>query len=169
MVRITVSLLLLTIIGCQNKIETKSMEGTHFKRSTLLVSDIDQSLTIYRDILGFTVHNISESSADSYSYPVFKIPEDATIRFCTLDSPDQVRTMALSEVKGIELPKQVTPHMNASVIRVKDLPTVMEKISALKLQHTQPRIDTSSDGFVFKEQSFIDFDGHLIVIYEMTQ
>ena len=50
------------------------IEYPHVKRPNLVVSDIERSLTIYRDILGLDASDISTSSATSYSYPVFKIP-----------------------------------------------------------------------------------------------
>lgn len=149
-----------------SKTEKTMDTGTHFKRTTLLVQDIDRSLSIYRDILGFTVYSITESEEDSYSYPVFKIPKEAKIRFATLNSPDQIRTMALTEVKGAELSKPQQPIMNASVIRVKDIEGIMQQIIDLGLEHTKLKIDESESAGLFKEQSFIDFDGHLIVVYE---
>lgn len=145
---------------------TKAEEGVLFKRATILVADIDRSLQVYRDILGFEVFQISESSEDSYSYPVFKIPKEAKIRFATLSSPTQVRTLALTEVKGIELPKPAVPLMTACVIKVNDLEGVMEKIEALGLEVTETEVD-GNDEFTFKEQAFIDFDGHLMVLYQI--
>ena len=166
-----IALINLLIMSCQNtdnqQVNTMD-EGTHLKRNTILVADIDRSLTIYRDILGFTVENIKDSDDDSYSYPVFKIPNEAKIRFCTLNSPDQIRTMALTEVKGIDLPRPVIPHMNSNVIRVKNLPGVMEKVKELGLEHTKLKKDTNHTGLSFYEQSFVDYDGHLVVIYEIT-
>jgi len=139
-----VILLAAMVIACSDKKAKYMEEGTHYKRISIVVSDIDRSLSIYRDILGFTVHHISESDEDSYSYPVFKIPQDAKIRFCTMDSPDQIRTLALTEVKGIDLPKERHPHMSASVIRVKNLEAIMEKIKGLDLETTDPKIDINS-------------------------
>lgn len=139
-----------------------------FKRSTLLVSNLEQSLKVYRDILGFSVFKIEASSSDSYSYPVFKIPKEATIKFATLNSPTQVRTMALTEVTGVELPKPQPPLMSAAVINVDDLDKVMAQIKALGLEMTDPKIDEGND-FTFKEQAFVDFDGHLIVLYQIVK
>lgn len=156
-----------TAANIPSKTEKDMDTGTHFKRTTLLVKDIDRSLSIYRDILGFTVFSITESEEDSYSYPVFKIPKEATVRFATLNSPDQIRTMALTEVKGAELPKPQQPIMNASVIRIKDIEGTMQKIINLGLEHTELKIAESESAGQFKEQSFIDFDGHLIVVYEL--
>ena len=150
--------------------QSGNQEDTHFKRTNLLVSDLDKSLEIYRDILGFSIHKLSESSKDSYSYPVFNIPRNAKMRFCTLDSPDQIRTMALTEVKGVELPSLPNrPMMSASVIRVKNLSDVIEKIQSLGLQTTEPKVATGSDDGTFTEQAFVDYDGHLIVIYEFQK
>ena len=142
--------------------------STLYKRVTLVVADIERSLSIYRDILGFTINSISESDADSYSYPVFKIPKEAKISFATLDSPSQERTLALTEVKGVELPNPNGVIMYASVIKVDDLKESILKIQALGLETTEATTD-SNDQFTFLEQAFIDFDGHLIVLYEIQE
>jgi len=139
-----------------------------YKRVTLVVADIERSLSIYRDILGFTINSMKASEEDSYSYPVFKIPKEAKISFATLDSPTQERTMGLTEVKGVELPKPTGIIMNASVIKVHDLSDVIKKIQDLGLETTEPETD-SNDHFTFLEQAFIDFDGHLIVLYEIQE
>lgn len=137
-----------------------------YKRITLVVADIDRSLTIYQDILGFTTNYIKDSANDSYSYPVFNIPKGAKIRFGAFDSPTQERTLGLTEVKGCPLPKNDGIRMHASVIQVDDLATKMKKIKKLGLETTEPFID-SNEYARFIEQSFIDFDGHLVVLYEL--
>jgi len=145
-----------------------SYDGAHFKRVTLVVSDIDRALGIYRDILGFDLDGISDSSNESYSYPVFKIDPGATIRFATLSAgTEQVRTMALTEIKGMELPKPGLPLMTASVIRVDDIEGTFKKLEALGLETVPPRISERPGEFKFVEQAFIDYDGHLIVLYQM--
>lgn len=150
---------------------TPSSPGTEsedllYKRTTLLVADLERSLEVYRDILGFSVFQVKESGKDSYSYPVFKIPEHATITFATLSSPSQVRTLALTEVKGVTLPKPSAPLMSAAVIQVVDLPAKIERLAALGLETTAPKKAEGHD-FSFLEQAFIDYDGHLVVLYEI--
>ncbi len=111
---------------------------------------------------------MSESSSDSYSYPVFRIPAEAKIRFATLDSRTQERALGLTEVKGISLPTPSAPLMSAAVIRVPNLGETMQKIRALGLQTTEPKTVRSTDGkFSFVEQAFVDYDGHLIVLYQV--
>ena len=143
-------------------------DGANFKRVTLVVSDLERSLEIYRDILGFQLDGIMDSTEASYSYPVFNIDPKATIRFATLSAgPDQVRTMALTEVTGMELPKPGRPHMTASVIRVGDIEDTFGKLEALGLKTVPPKLAERPGEFKFIEQAFVDFDGHLIVLYQM--
>lgn len=139
-----------------------------YKRVTLVVADIERSLSVYRDILGFTLNSLKASDDDSYSYPVFRIPREAKVSFATLDSPEQNRTIGLTEIKGVPLPKPDGIRMTASVIKVNDLPGVIERIKQLGLETTEPETD-SNDIFTFLEQAFIDFDGHLIVLYEIMK
>ena len=140
----------------------------HVKRPNLVVADMDRALSVYRDILGFTVSNLSTSGPQSYSYPVFRFPAEARLRFATLDTPNEVRALALTEVRGIDLPARPLPHRTAVVVRVADLAGTITRIDALGLATVAPRRAVSSDGDGFVEQAFTDFDGHLIVLYQLV-
>ncbi len=137
-----------------------------YKRITLCVADLERSLKVYRDILDFTINYVQPSAKDSFSYPVFNIPKEADLNFATLDSPTQERTFALTEVKGVPLPTQEGIHMAASVIKVDDLDKVISQIKALGLKTTDRKLD-ENEYAQFLEQAFVDFDGHLIVLYQM--
>lgn len=143
------------------------IEYPHVKRPNLVVSDLARSLTIYRDILELTASDISTYSDQSYSYPVFNIPAGEPIRGVTLNEPGEQRVLALTELAGMELtPPSNAPHMSAVVIGVTDLANKFERITALGLNVTDPKIASGAD-FDFVEQAFVDFDGHLIVLYEV--
>ena len=143
-------------------------DGAHFKRVTFVVADLERSLQIYRDILGFQPGAPMESSAESYSYPVFNIDPDAKVRFMTLDGgPEQVRTLALVEVKGMDLPKPGAPFMTATVIRVDDLDATFAKLEELGLETVAGTVAERPGEFKFNERAFVDFDGHLVVLYQM--
>ena len=140
----------------------------HVKRPNLVVADMDRALSVYRDILGFSVSNLSTSSPQSYSYPVFRFPAEARLRFATLDTPNEVRALALTEVTGIDLAARPLPHQTAVVVRVADMAAVIARIQALGLATVDPRRAVSADGDGFIEQAFTDFDGHLIVLYQLV-
>lgn len=177
--RALVILLFLSLSACKADIPVRAdkpansskagpvIEYPHFKRPNLVVADLDRSLKIYRDVLGFEAAAISESSADSFSYPVFNIPRDAKMRSVTLHEAGEARIIALTEVVGADMaPLPDAPHRTAHVIGVVDLPGKIEAIRAMGLEITNSKIAGGVD-FEFIEQAFVDFDGHLIVLYEV--
>lgn len=140
----------------------------HVKRPNLVVTDIDRSLRIYRDILGFEASSIRTGGPDSYSYPVFNVPADATLRFVSLDEPREARVLNLTEVSGITLVRPSNqPHMSAVVIGIADLAGKFARLADLGLAVTEPKVADGVD-FRFVEQAFVDYDGHLIVCYEVV-
>ena len=146
---------------------SSNIEYPHVKRPNLVVADLSRSLSIYRDILDLTASEISTYSDQSYSYPVFNIPEGVPIRGVTLHEPGEQRVLALTELASLDLPTPSNaPHMSAVVIGVTELAAKFERLEALGLKVTEPKIASGAD-FEFVEQAFVDFDGHLIVLYEV--
>ena len=137
------------------------------KRVNLLVRDMQRSLAIYRDILGFRVFQCADSSPQSFSYPVFRIPPQAKLHFCTLDSSTEVRALALTQVTGIELPAHPPLHLSAPVIRIQKFDEVIAKLKAAGLDVVEPRRSKTAEGHEFTELAFTDPDGHLVVLYQL--
>jgi len=141
--------------------------GVALKRVNLLVRDMERSLAIYRDILGFRVFQCADSSPQSFSYPVFRIPAEAKLHFCTLDSSTEVRALALTEVRGVELPAQPQVQLSAPVIRVRRIDAVLAGLKAAGLDVVEPRRSRTAEGHEFTELAFTDPDGHVVVLYEL--
>jgi catechol 2,3-dioxygenase-like lactoylglutathione lyase family enzyme len=139
-----------------------------FKRTNIVVADLERSLKVYRDILGFTVDYMKDSASDSYSYPVFGFPRAAKLRFATLNSPTQERTLAITEVTGAKLPTPPRPHLSAMVVNCADFDAVVAKVRALGLEvvpeETLKDLDGKPKG---RETAFVDPDGHLVVLYKL--
>lgn len=57
--------------------------------------------------------------------------------------------------------------MSVSVSKVEDLKTTIRKIEALGLETLKTHNDTT-DGQSYNEQAFVDFDGHLILLYQIV-
>jgi catechol 2,3-dioxygenase-like lactoylglutathione lyase family enzyme len=144
-------------------------DGVYFKRVALVVADMDRALTIYRDLLGLELNGVTQSKPTSYSYPVFNIDKDATIRFATFNAgPDQTRTLALSEVTGMTIDNQNTPHSAALVLNANGrFDSILAGALAMGLHVVDPvPLDAGDSRGVGREAAFVDYDGHLIVIYE---
>lgn len=139
------------------------------KRPNLVVSDMERSLEIYRDILGLAASSIREGSDTSFSYPVFNVPPEASLRFVSLHEPGEERVLNLTEITGIDLPRpSASPHMSALVIGIRNLEPKFAKLKSMGLKVT--RTDTAEGpDFRFIEQAFVDPDGHLIVCFEVIR
>jgi catechol 2,3-dioxygenase-like lactoylglutathione lyase family enzyme len=171
MTRILAALsLLFMAFGMPAMAQTAPETDGWLKRQALIVSDMERSLSLYAGVLGFTPGEVSTSGATSYSYDVFAIPKKARMRFATLDGRDnQIRSLALIEVTGAKLPKPAKGiRPTATVINTRQLDVVKAKVAALGLKSVPERAAVTADGDPMREWAFIDWDGHLIVLYQLT-
>ncbi len=137
------------------------------KRINLIVSDLDQSLVIYRDVIGMEVFEIKNSEKGSYAYKVFNLPEDADMRYASLNIGSKTRGFSLTEIKNAKLPSYDGIKMTTAVIQVKGLREIYDRIIDMNLYSTEIDEDTTPEGITFAEFSFTDYDGHLVVLYEL--
>ena len=136
-----------------------------FQRGNFVVSDLDRALTFYEGVLGFEVTYRKGHNPDSYSIPVFDIPEGAELGFAILSLPGQPRVMALSQITAIEMPPVPHPRRGAIVLEVQDPDKVMAESRALGLHvYEEGRLETH-DGRIGREIGIVDFDDNLVVIY----
>ena len=138
----------------------------HLKRPCMLVADLQRSLTLYRDILGFKLDYIGEASPESYLYTVFQLPSQSQLTFAALSTDREPRALALTEVKGITLQSPLPPYRIGVVIQVPDVTDTIQRIHALELPIVPSSSFTAPPNLAFTEQGFHDFDGHLIILYE---
>lgn len=141
-------------------------EGSYVRRPTLVISDMEASLALYRDILGFRLGSLKEDPKDSYVFKAFNIPIDATVMHATLDSDTEKRTLSLVEYKGLA-PIDAENAVRRSAVLVNangrfgDIKEQLEDGGYMLL----PSHKLGKNGV---EMGFLDPDGHLIVIYQMN-
>ncbi|MDY6940039.1 MAG: VOC family protein [Cyanobacteriota bacterium] len=150
-----------------NNSASSAFDRLHLKRPCMAVADLERSLSLYRDILGFRLDYFDDASPNSYLYPVFGLPENARLKFAALSTESEARSLALTEVKGIELPPPTTPHRAAIVIQVPEVAPKIAKIRELGLPVVRSSTFTAPPNLRFTEQAFCDYDGHLIVLYDV--
>ena len=139
------------------------------QRANLVVSDLDRAFRVYRDILGFRVDFILGDRPQAYSYTVFQIPREAKTRFAALSSSGHERSLALTEVKGINLPEPGLPSSHALVLEVDDFDAVLQGAQGEDLQIFPEETLRTHDGRLGREIGMLDHDGHLIVLYCILQ
>lgn len=137
-----------------------------FQRGNFIVKDIEKSLVLYRDVLGFELAFIKDSPDDSYSYPVFEIEKSHRMRFAVLCTADQVRVMALTEVPA-DLEPVPHPRRAAIVLEVGDVDAVCDGARAAGCHVYEEEELHTHDGRVGREVGIVDFDDNLVVIYKI--
>ena len=137
-----------------------------FQRGNFIVRNIEKSLTLYQDVLGFELAFIKDSPDDSYSYPVFQIDKSHKMRFAVLNTESQVRVMALTEVPA-HLPPAPHPRRSAIVLEVGDVDAVCEGARAAGCHVYEEEELHTHDGRVGREVGIVDFDDNLVVIYKI--
>ena len=60
------------------------------------------------------------------------------------------------------------PFREATVIQVAGVPSLLDEIAALGLKILSPSHFTAPPNLVFTEQGIYDFDGHLLVLYDVN-
>ncbi|MEM7555078.1 MAG: VOC family protein [Cyanobacteria bacterium P01_A01_bin.84] len=146
----------------------QKQEILRIKRPCLVVADLQKSLEVYRDILGFRLDYVSEASPDSYLYKIFEFPESANVTFAALSTEDEPRALALTEVKNIAFPQATAPHRIALVVRVEEVTQTINQVAEIGLKIIEPNYFKQPPNLSFTEQAFFDYDGHLIMLYDVT-
>lgn len=142
-----------------------------FQRSNHLVSDLDRSLRVYRDVLGLKLEAVRTLPRGGYAYDLFQIPATATLRFAVFSSPSQKNILALTEVKEAgELPHQEPfrfPRV-AIVLESPDFDHVIRRAEVEGLTLFDENAFATSDGRPGRQRGFHDHDGNLIVVYKIS-
>ena len=92
---------------------------------------------------------------------------DPILRLASLNIGSKTRGFSLTEIKNAELPSLDGIRMTTAVIQVEDLEKIYEKIIDMNLGYTAIDQDITPEGVTFAEFSFTDYDGHLVVLYEL--
>lgn len=139
-------------------------------RHSILVADLERSLTLYRDILGLEVGRVTDTGPDSYSYIFFNIEPGAMRRFAYLSGEGAQNVLGLGEVPGIQLKLPDSPRAAAFVMTVADVEGAMEQVRALGLELIPPQeFESREAGRTGIETGVIDFDGHLVMFYGLKR
>lgn len=137
-----------------------------FQRANFVVEDLDKSLQLYRDVLGFEIDLIKDSPSDSYSYPVFEIDPSVPIRFAVLNTATQARVMALTEVPT-SMEAAPLPRRSAIVLDVADVDAVVNGAREIGCHVYDEGELNTHDGRRGREVGLLDFDDNLVVIYNI--
>jgi catechol 2,3-dioxygenase-like lactoylglutathione lyase family enzyme len=138
------------------------------KRVPIVVSDMEQSLKLYRDVLGLTVESDKMMSPDAHDERVFNVPPGGLSRSVKFNlGPDQIRAIGLFEVKGYKGKDPKAPHDHGVVFRVTRIDDIHTQAKAAGIRIVDFVDLTTSAGEKGRELTMLDPDGHLVLVYQV--
>ncbi|MXZ29000.1 MAG: VOC family protein [Gammaproteobacteria bacterium] len=144
-------------------------DGVLFRRGNIVVSDLDRAYTIWIDLFGMEIDTENVPDSDSLSYDLFNVPNTAPTRFATLNAGlGQSRTLGIYEVPGLLPDEQDRIRRGAVVINANGrLDAIRDALPGLGLSMLREKRLVTVDQQVGIETGFHDWDGNLIVLYEL--
>ncbi|MXW21662.1 MAG: VOC family protein [Gammaproteobacteria bacterium] len=144
-------------------------DGVLFRRGNIVVSDLDRAYKLWIDLFGMEIDTENVPDSDSLSYDLFNVPNTAPTRFATLNAgPGQSRTLGIYEVPGLLPDEQDRIRRGAVVINANGrLDAIRDALPGLGLSMLREKRLVTVDQQVGIETGFHDWDGNLIVLYEL--
>ena len=144
-------------------------DGVYFKRGNVVVSDLDRAYKIWIDLFGMQIDTVFTQAADSLAYDLFNVPKTARTRFATLNAgPEQMRTLGIYEVTGVPMEAQDGIRRGSVVINANGrLDAIRAALPGMGLGMLREKRLVTVDQQVGIETGFYDWDGNLIVLYEL--
>jgi catechol 2,3-dioxygenase-like lactoylglutathione lyase family enzyme len=138
------------------------------KRVPIVVSDMERSLTLYRDILGLTVESDNPMTPNAHDERVFNVAPGRLTRSVKFNlGPDQIRAVGLFEVKGYRGKDPKAPHDHGIVFRVTRIDEIHAQARAAGIRIVDFVELTTSSGETGRELTMLDPDGHLVLVYQI--
>ena len=169
-------LAVISMSGCANMPEPESKRteiadekavytGPTVRRWSPLVSDLDETIRLYRDILGFELGSVGPDPQSSFVYDVYNIDRSTITRHALFHAGDKKRVLSVVEVPGMKPVRSAeTPRRSALLINANGrFDQIKADLEAAGYETIAPqRLATSGI-----EMGFIDKDGNLYALYEI--
>jgi catechol 2,3-dioxygenase-like lactoylglutathione lyase family enzyme len=143
-------------------------EPIALKRVPIVVSNMENSLKLYRDILQLKVESDKMMKPDAHDERVFNVPSGGLTRSVKFNlGPDQIRAVGLFEVKGYKGKDPKAPHDHGIVFRVTRIDEINTQAKAAGIRIVDFVDLTTSTGEKGRELTMLDPDGHLVLVYQV--
>ncbi len=146
-----------------------AFDGVYFRRGNIVVSDLERAYKIWIDLFGMQIDTENVQDADSLAYDLFNVPRTARTRFATLNAgPLQSRILGIYEVTDLPLEAQDEIRRGGVVINANGrLDAIRAALPGMGLSMLREKTLVTVDQEVGIETGFHDWDGNLIILYEL--
>lgn len=140
------------------------------KRVPIVVSDMERSLKVYRDILKLTVESDNLMTPNAHDERVFNVPPGGLSRSVKFNlGPDQVRAIGLFEIKSYRGRSAEEIHDHGVVFRTTRIDDIYAQVKAGGYRVVDFVDLKTNAGEMGRELTFLDPDGHLVLVYQIDR
>jgi catechol 2,3-dioxygenase-like lactoylglutathione lyase family enzyme len=144
--------------------EESPYQGVQFRRWSPIVSNLDETIHLYTDILGLKLGSVTTDPKTSYVYEIFGIDSKITTRHAIFNAGATKRVLSV-----VEVPDAASQFMPQSPRMSAVLMNANGRFDEIVRQLKEEGYKTLSPHALGKngiEIGFIDRDGHLYALYE---
>ncbi len=146
-----------------------SAQTARVKRISLMTPDLDQSITFFTGVVGFTLdfEGTLPANGEPFLGPVFNIDTSRPIRRALLSTRTESRGLFLIEHPEAPLPDVKQPTVAVMVIEVEDLNETLARAKTFGSVVSDIFSDTTPEGRLFREAMINSPGGHRVLLYEV--
>jgi len=146
-----------------------SAQTARVKRISLMTPDLDQSITFFTGVVGFTLdfEGPLPANGEPFLGPVFNIDTSRPIRRALLSTRTESRGLFLIEHPEAPLPDVKQPTVVVMVIEVEDLNETLARAKTFGSVVSDIFSDTTPEGRLFREAMINSPGGHRVLLYEV--
>lgn len=139
-------------------------EGAGFRRWSPVVSNLEDTIHLYTDILGFELGEVTEDPPESYVYKVFNVPPGVVTRHALFHDGDQKRVLSIVEIPGLAPQKTDGVRRSLTLFNARGrFDAIVDRLKA----EGYPTLPPQALGGRGIEMGFFDRDGHLYALYQI--
>lgn len=139
--------------------------GAKIRRWSPIVSNLDDTMRLFTDILGFELASLTNDPQTSYVFDMFNIDRSVVTRHAVFHAGPDQRVLSVVEVPGLA-PVRSGEQVRRSALLI-NANGRFDEIRALLSESGYETIAPHRLGSEGIEMGFIDRDGHLYALYEI--
>ena len=145
-------------------------QTSRIKRISLMTPDLDQSISFFTRVIGFTLNyeGTLPSDGEPFLGPVFNIDASKPIRRALLSTSTEARGLFLIEHPEAPAPDPDEPTAVVTVVEVESIDNTLALAAAAGAPVSDTITDVTPEGMLFSEAMITSPGGHAILVYELS-
>ena len=166
---LTPQLIGLALLYCLLAVSAEA-QTSRIKRISLMTPDLDQSISFFTRVIGFTLNYEGTLPPDGEPFlgSAFNIDASKPIRRALLSTSSEARGLFLIEHPDAPAPDPDEPTAVVTVVEVESIDNTLALAGAAGAPVSETVTDVTPEGMLFSEAMITSPGGHAILVYKLS-